>query len=52
MIAAAQQVGIEANDDFNGAKQDGVGFGQVNMLGGKRCSAAAPFYGQRRHGGI
>ena len=43
MIVAAQQVGIEANNDFNGAQQDGVGFGQVTMLGGKRCSAADAF---------
>ena len=43
LITAAQQVGIEANDDFNGARQDGVGFGQVTMQGGKRCSSATAF---------
>jgi choline dehydrogenase len=42
-IAAAREVGIEANDDFNGARQDGVGVGQVNMIGGQRCSAAVAF---------
>ncbi len=43
MIAAARQVGFEANADYNGARQDGVGFGQVTMQAGKRCSSAAAF---------
>ena len=43
LVAGAQEIGIRANDDFNGARQEGVGVGQVNMIGGKRCSAAVAF---------
>ncbi len=39
-IKAAQQYGIPYNPDFNGAKQEGVGFYQVTQKDGKRCSAA------------
>jgi choline dehydrogenase len=39
-VAAARSCGQEANDDFNGARQDGVGFYQVTQQGGRRWSAA------------
>ncbi|HEY2691674.1 MAG TPA: GMC family oxidoreductase N-terminal domain-containing protein [Streptosporangiaceae bacterium] len=39
-VDSAQQSGLEANDDFNGRKQDGVGFYQVTQRGGRRWSAA------------
>ena len=39
-VDAARQSGQEANDDFNGRKQDGVGFYQVTQRGGRRWSAA------------
>jgi choline dehydrogenase len=39
-VAAAQECGLPANDDFNGAQQDGSGFYQVTQSGGRRCSAA------------
>ena len=39
-VDSAQQAGLEANDDFNGRKQDGVGFYQVTQRGGRRWSAA------------
>ncbi len=39
-VDAARQAGQEANDDFNGRKQDGVGFYQVTQRGGRRWSAA------------
>jgi choline dehydrogenase len=39
-IAAAQEQGAVANDDFNGPRQDGVGWYQVTQRGGRRCSAA------------
>lgn len=42
-IQAAQQVGISRNDDFNGARQQGVGYYQVTQKNGRRCSSAAAF---------
>jgi choline dehydrogenase len=39
-VAAARSCGQSANDDFNGAQQDGVGFYQVTQQGGRRWSAA------------
>jgi len=39
-VAAAQECGLPANDDFNGAQQDGSGFYQVTQKEGRRCSAA------------
>ena len=39
-VAAAQECGLSANDDFNGAQQDGSGFYQVTQKDGRRCSAA------------
>ena len=39
-VDAARQSGLEANDDFNGPRQDGVGFYQVTQRGGRRWSAA------------
>ena len=37
------QAGLPANDDFNGAEQDGVGSYQVTQRGGMRCSAAVAY---------
>jgi choline dehydrogenase len=37
---AAENAGLAANDDFNGPRQDGVGFYQVTQARGRRCSAA------------
>jgi choline dehydrogenase-like flavoprotein len=42
-VAAAKDAGIAANDDFNGAQQDGVGYYQVTCRNGMRCSAAAGY---------
>jgi choline dehydrogenase len=39
-IEAAVRRGALANDDFNGAQQEGVGFYQVTQRDGVRCSAA------------
>jgi choline dehydrogenase len=39
-VAAATESGLAANDDFNGAQQDGSGFYQVTQARGRRCSAA------------
>jgi choline dehydrogenase len=38
-IEAAGQLGYERNDDYNGARQDGFGYYQVNQRGGRRVSA-------------
>lgn len=39
-VAAARDTGLPANDDFNGARQDGAGFYQVTQRDGRRWSAA------------
>jgi choline dehydrogenase len=39
-VQAAVNCGMPANDDFNGQRQDGVGFYQVTQRDGRRCSAA------------
>jgi len=39
-VEAAQQAGFPRNPDFNGARQDGVGFYQVSQKGGARFGAA------------
>jgi choline dehydrogenase len=40
MFAAAEQVGIKRNRDYNGAIQDGVGMTQATISGGRRMSTA------------
>jgi choline dehydrogenase len=42
-IAAATEQGAAANDDFNGPRQDGVGWYQVTQRNGRRCSAATAY---------
>ncbi|MDQ6437496.1 GMC family oxidoreductase N-terminal domain-containing protein [Mesorhizobium sp. LHD-90] len=42
-VRAAQQAGYRYNDDFNGERQEGVGFYQTTTLGGVRQSAATVF---------
>jgi len=42
-VAAARQAGIRLNDDFNGAEQEGVGYYQVTVRNGMRCSSASGF---------
>lgn len=39
-IAGAGEQGIPRNDDFNGAKQEGVGYFQLTTRNGLRCSSA------------
>jgi choline dehydrogenase len=39
-VQSAINAGAQANKDFNGASQDGVGFYQVTQKDGRRCSAA------------
>jgi choline dehydrogenase-like flavoprotein len=42
-IRAAQETGLPYQEDFNGAKQEGVGFYQTTTLNGRRASAAVAF---------
>ncbi|MDQ3818873.1 MAG: choline dehydrogenase [Acidobacteriota bacterium] len=42
-VEAGIEMGYPANDDFNGADQEGFGFYQVTQKGGRRCSAAAAY---------
>ena len=42
-VEAAVEAGHPANDDFNGAEQDGFGFFQVTQRDGERCSSAAAY---------
>ncbi|MFC0038006.1 GMC family oxidoreductase N-terminal domain-containing protein [Actinomadura rayongensis] len=42
-VASAKAHGLAANEDFNGAEQDGVGFYQVTHKRGKRWSTAAGY---------
>ncbi len=42
-VRAAQEAGLPYNDDFNGARQDGVGFYQTTTFDGQRGSTAATY---------
>ncbi|SEL20481.1 choline dehydrogenase [Roseovarius azorensis] len=42
-VAAAQEAGYPFNPDYNGARQEGVGYFQLTTRNGRRCSAAVAF---------
>lgn len=42
-LAAGEQAGFARNDDFNGAVQEGVGYFQLNVRNGWRCSTASAY---------
>jgi choline dehydrogenase len=42
-VEAGVQAGLDRNEDFNGAEQDGVGMYQVTQRGGMRASAAVAY---------
>ena len=42
-VAAAQEVGIPYNHDFNGPTQEGVGYFQTTSRDGLRCSSAGAY---------
>ena len=46
-VAAAIRRGAVENGDFNGPRQDGVGFYQVTQRDGRRCSAADAYLRRR-----
>ena len=48
MHEAAQQAGIPANPDFNGATQEGVGYYQVTINKARRWSSAAAYLGNAK----
>jgi len=48
LIKAARAVGIEYTNDYNGAKQDGIGMTQMTIRGGRRMSTAVCYLGPAR----
>jgi len=48
MISAAIEAGIPANDDFNGARQEGVGYYQTTTTNRRRWSSARAYLGPAR----
>jgi len=42
-IQSAMELGFPRNDDFNGARQDGVGYHQTTTRKGRRCSTAVGY---------
>src|SRR4029077_6563626 len=42
-IESAIGLGFPRNDDFNGARQDGVGYHQTTTRAGRRCSTAVGY---------
>ncbi|MDU9004333.1 GMC family oxidoreductase [Sedimentitalea todarodis] len=42
-VAAAQNAGYPFNPDYNGAKQEGVGYFQLTSRNGRRCSSAVAY---------
>jgi choline dehydrogenase len=48
MVKAAIEAGIPANDDFNGARQEGVGYYQTTTSNRRRWSSARAYLGPAR----
>ncbi len=42
-VDAAKQAGYPYNDDYNSGSQEGVGYFQMTMRNGRRCSSAAAY---------
>tara|TARA_R110002126_G_scaffold23370_1_gene82049 strand:+ start:7884 stop:9491 length:1608 start_codon:yes stop_codon:yes gene_type:complete len=42
-IDAAETAGYKKNSDYNGADQEGVGYFQLTIKGGRRCSSAVAY---------
>jgi choline dehydrogenase len=47
-VEAGMAAGLPRNDDFNGSRQEGVGFYQVTQRNGRRCSAATAYLAPAR----
>jgi choline dehydrogenase len=50
-IGGAQQIGVPRTDDFNGARQEGAGYFQLNTWKGWRCSTAKAYLAPARQRG-
>ncbi len=50
-IDAAEETGVPRTDDFNGARQDGVGYFQLTTRNGLRCSTAVGYLRPARRRG-
>ena len=50
-IGGAQQIGVPRTDDFNGARQEGAGYFQLNTWKGWRCSTAKAYLAPARRRG-
>jgi choline dehydrogenase len=48
MVQASVEAGIPANDDFNGARQEGVGYYQTTTTNRRRWSSARAYLGPAR----
>ncbi len=48
-IAAAEEIGIPRNDDFNGPELEGAGYFQLTTRDGWRCSTATAYLKPIRH---
>src|SRR6202007_2115331 len=48
MVAASIEAGIPANPDFNGARQEGVGYYQTTTTNRRRWSSARAYLGSAR----
>jgi len=49
IIRAGEEIGVPRNDDFNGARQEGVGYYQLFTRNGWRCSSASAYLRPARH---
>lgn len=47
-VEAAQEAGFELNPDYNGARQDGVGYSQINRKGRLRAATVSTYLAQAR----
>jgi choline dehydrogenase len=47
-IGGAGEIGVPRTDDFNGARQEGAGYFQLNTWKGWRCSTAKAYLGPAR----
>ena len=48
-VDAAVAAGYQRNSDYNGANQEGVGYFQMTMRNGRRCSSAAAYLNPAKH---
>ncbi len=48
IVQAGREIGAEFNEDFNGARQNGIGYYQLNTFNHRRQSAAVAYLGPAR----